>query len=160
MTTAAILQQAGLVPTVPTPSRELGTPESKAQSLVPSVPSVPAQNNEGAAAIGNAAIELGLKLTAVQLAAYRSMQNDFAERMAGRAPAGDTATMVCTRCGPVYIHPTIAAVLPVVDGWPRALGCPWCFVRKAGGSIPSPSNPTACAIQHTERFTRSQGEHP
>jgi hypothetical protein len=29
--------------------------------------------------------------------------------------------------------------LPKVGGWARALGCPWCFVRKAGGFIPRPS---------------------
>jgi hypothetical protein len=67
------------------------------------------------------------------------MQRDIDDRHAGRVPAGDTARMLCRGCGPVWIHPDIAAVLPVVDGWPRALGCPWCFVRKAGGFIPRPS---------------------
>jgi hypothetical protein len=70
------------------------------------------------------------------------MQRDTDDRHAGRVPAGDTARMLCKGCGPVWIHPTIAEVLPVVDGWPRALGCPWCFVRKAGGYIPRP--PVAC----------------
>lgn len=74
-----------------------------------------------------------------QLAAYLSMLADTADRHGGRVPAGDTAPMHCEQCGPVWIHPTVAEVLPVVDGWPRALGCPWCFVRKAGGTIPRPS---------------------
>ena len=64
---------------------------------------------------------------------------DTAARHAGRAPEADTAAIYCQRCGPVWIHPTIAVALPVVGGWPRALGCPWCFVRKAGGHIPRPS---------------------
>lgn len=74
-----------------------------------------------------------------QLAAYLAMLADTANRRAGRVPAGDTAAIHCEQCGPVWIHPTIAEVLPVVGGWARALGCPWCFVRKAGGYIPRPS---------------------
>lgn len=67
---------------------------------------------------------------------------DTATRQAGKVPAGDTAAICCAGCGTVYVHPTIAAVLPTVAGWPRALGCPWCAVRKAGGRIPRPE-PTA-----------------
>jgi hypothetical protein len=48
--------------------------------------------------------------------------------------------MHCQQCGPVWIHPDIVAALPMVNGWPRALGCPWCFVRKAGGPIPRPEH--------------------
>jgi hypothetical protein len=81
-------------------------------------------------------------LDARQLAAYLAMLVDTADRHAGRVPAGDTAAMQCEGCGPVWIRPDIAEVLPVVDGWPRALGCPWCFVRKAGGYIPRP--PVTC----------------
>ncbi len=77
-----------------------------------------------------------------QLAAYLDMVRDTAGRHAGRVPLDDTAAMHCEGCGPVWIHPDIAAVLPVVDGWPRALGCPWCFVRKAGDYIPRP--PVTC----------------
>ncbi len=73
-----------------------------------------------------------------QLTACLHMIADTADRNAGLVPAGDTAVMHCIHCGPVYIHPDIAAVLPVVDGLPRGLGCPWCFVRKAGGTVPSP----------------------
>jgi len=74
-----------------------------------------------------------------QLAVHLSMLADTADRRAGRVPAGDTAPMHCEQCGPVWIHPSVAAVLPMVDGWPRGLGCPWCFVRKAGGYIPRSS---------------------
>jgi hypothetical protein len=77
-------------------------------------------------------------LSDAQLTICLHMMRDTADRNAGRVPAGDTATMHCAGCGLVYIHPGIAAVLPVVDGLPRALGCPWCFVRKAGGTIPRP----------------------
>lgn len=81
-------------------------------------------------------------LDAPQLASYLAMLADTADRNAGRAPAGDTSAVHCEQCGPVWTHPDIAAVLPVVDGWPRALGCPWCFVRKACGYIPRP--PVTC----------------
>ena len=74
-----------------------------------------------------------------QRRAFLYLLEDTASRHAGRVPLDDTAAMFCKHCGPVWTHPDIAAVLPVVDGWPRALGCPWCAVRKAGGYIPRPS---------------------
>ncbi|WEN13719.1 hypothetical protein PY254_10725 [Rhodanobacter sp. AS-Z3] len=78
---------------------------------------------------------------------FLRMMDDTAERHAGRVPLDDTAAMYCERCGPVWTHPDIAESLPVVKDWPRALGCPWCFVRKAGGYIPRP--PVACCdCQH------------
>jgi hypothetical protein len=82
---------------------------------------------------------VALGLDDCQRVAYLSMLADTADRHAGRVPEADTAAMHCQHCGPVWTQPAIAAVLPVVDGWPRALGCPWCFVRKAGGYIPRPS---------------------
>lgn len=72
------------------------------------------------------------------LRTYLLALDDTATRQAGKVPLNDTAAIHCHGCGPVYVHPGIAAVLPVVDGWPRALGCPWCFVRKVGGYIPRP----------------------
>ena len=72
------------------------------------------------------------------LRAFLLALDDTATLQAGKVPAGETAAIHCARCGPVYVHPSIAAVLPVVDGWPRALGCPWCAIRKAGGYIPRP----------------------
>ena len=72
---------------------------------------------------------------------------DAAERMAGRVPKADTAAMYCQVCGPVWVHPDIAATLLVVGGWPSANNCLWSVPRKAGGFIPRPS--IACAeCQH------------
>ncbi|MGB3462465.1 MAG: hypothetical protein WBA33_10925 [Rhodanobacter lindaniclasticus] len=76
------------------------------------------------------------------LRVYLLALDDTVTRQAGKVPLDDTAAIRCERCGPVYVHRDIAAVLPVVNGWPRALGCPWCFVRKAGGYIPRP--PVTC----------------
>jgi len=71
--------------------------------------------------------------------AFLLAAEDAATRLAGRVPKGDTALMHCTHCGPVFVHPVVAAVLPVVDGWPRAIGCPWCAIRRAGGYVPQPA---------------------
>jgi hypothetical protein len=89
--------------------------------------------------------------------AYLLASEDAATRHAGKVPPGDTAAIRCAHCGPVYIHPDIAAVLPVVDGWPRALGCPWCFVRNDGGHVPRPSSLHA-ELPATTRPT--PGRHP
>lgn len=82
------------------------------------------------------------------LRALLAMLADDADRRALRRPRNDTGAMLCRSCGPVWIHPSIAAVLPVVDGWPRALGCPWCLIHPKGGmDIPRP--PVTCAdCQH------------
>lgn len=72
------------------------------------------------------------------LRGFVALMMDTADRTAGRVPAGHTAPMHCQLCGPVWTHPDIAEVLPVVGGWPRALGCSWCFIRNAGGYIPRP----------------------
>lgn len=78
-----------------------------------------------------------------QRVAFLHLLDDIASRHAGRVPLDDTAAIHCRHCGPVWTHPDIAAALPTVGGWPRALGCPWCFVRRAGGYIPRP--PVICA---------------
>lgn len=78
-----------------------------------------------------------------QLLTYLELLNDSATRWEGKKPAGHDAAIHCRGCGPVWVHPSVAAVLPVVDGWPRALGCPWCAIRKAGAYFPRP--PTQCA---------------
>jgi hypothetical protein len=78
------------------------------------------------------------ELSDAQLVTYLELLDDTAMRWAGKTPAGHDAAILCHRCGPVWGHPGIAAVLPIVDGWPRALGCPWCAIRKAGGYIPRP----------------------
>jgi hypothetical protein len=72
------------------------------------------------------------------LRGYLRAAHDTATRQAGKVPAGDTAAISCVRCGPVFVHPAIAECLPVVDSWPRALGCPWCFICRVGGFIPRP----------------------
>lgn len=64
--------------------------------------------------------------------------DDAATRQAGKVPLDDTTAIYCMHCGPVFVHPGIAEVLPVVAGWPRAAGCPWCAIRKAGGYVPRP----------------------
>ncbi|MDA3875656.1 MAG: hypothetical protein PF483_01050, partial [Halothiobacillus sp.] len=69
---------------------------------------------------------------------FRPSLVDEAERMAGRVPRNETEIIKCERCGPVWAPPEVAAALPVVKGIPRALGCPWCHVRKAGKAIPRP----------------------
>ncbi len=81
------------------------------------------------------------------LRAYLTAMQDTADRMDGRIPTGETAPILCIHCGPVWSHHEVAAVLPMVDGWPRALGCPWCHVRKALKAIPRP--PITCTTcQH------------
>lgn len=86
------------------------------------------------------------------LVAFLHMRQDTADRTAGRIPARETAAMLCVHCGPVWASPAVTAVLPVVDGWPRALGCPWCHVRKALKAIPRP--PVTCATcQHFQPDT-------
>jgi len=68
-------------------------------------------------------------LTDEHLSGYVAMlaESDLRER--GDAPPDDTARALCRHCGPVWIHPDIARVAPVIDGWPRLIGCPWCHVR-------------------------------
>ncbi len=72
------------------------------------------------------------------LNAYARALDNTSERMAGRVPADETMIIICGGCGPVWASPDVAAVLPVVNGAPRALGCPWCHVRKAGRYVPRP----------------------
>lgn len=40
--------------------------------------------------------------------------HDTATRQAGKVPSNDSAAILCHHCGPVYVHPAIAACLPVV----------------------------------------------
>lgn len=91
--------------------------------------------------------------------ALLSMRDDDAARREGRAPAGDTAAILCATCGLVWVHPSIAAVLPIVDGWPRALGCPWCHVHpRAGLAIPRPAvTCSACTHYQPDVINPAQG---
>lgn len=79
------------------------------------------------------------------LRAYVRALEDEAERIAGRVPRNETAAIHCVRCGPVWAPPEIAAALPIVRGMPRALGCPWCHVRRTGIQIPRPDIDTTTA---------------
>lgn len=166
---ADILRGAGLVPIVPELSRQARTPESKSASRVPAVPLVPVEKCKGEAETTKASNPDTIRdrLLLLSAAEYRdpslvralseaflrdcdgmgddalrallSMLADGEERRALRRPKDDTAAILCRKCGPVWIHPAIASVLPVVDGWPRALGCPWCFIHPATGmTIPRP----------------------
>lgn len=167
-TVADILRGAGFVPVVPELSRTCWDKESKAASLVPVVPAVPVKKYKGAIEtpktvqpervrsrlvrlanakgrdpalvdrIAVADLQDYADMDDAKLSALLSMLSDDADREAGRVPTGDTAVILCRSCGPVWVNRAIAAVLPVVGGWPRALGCPWCFIRAAGGYIPRP----------------------
>ena len=88
--------------------------------------------------IPSADLPLWATVPAEALRAYLLALDDAATRQAGKVPLDDTASIYCAHCGPVHVHPGIAAVLPVVDGWARAIGCPWCAIRKAGGPVPRP----------------------
>ncbi len=58
-------------------------------------------------------------------------------RERGKRPADETAAALCRSCGPVWLHPAVAAVAPTIDDWPRVLGCPWCHVAN-GRAMPRP----------------------
>ena len=88
--------------------------------------------------IPSADLPLWATVPAEALRTYLLAADDAATRQAGKVPLDDMAAIHCAHCGPVYVHPRIAAVLPVVNGWPHAAGCPWCSIRKAGGYIPRP----------------------
>lgn len=78
------------------------------------------------------------------LRAYVSTLADDAQRRAGRVPKDDTATLLCRSCGPVFVHPAIAAAMPTVAGIPRALGCPWCFVPNIQNNMAIPRPQVTC----------------
>jgi hypothetical protein len=72
------------------------------------------------------------------LRAYVHGLRDADQRAHGKVPDDETAPALCRLCGPIWVAPEVAAVAPVVDGWPRLLGCPWCHVRHAGLRVPRP----------------------
>ena len=153
MTCAAILEKYGFVPIVPKSSQSMGTPESKAQSHVPTVPIVPTQKHEGETE--TAAIRARLLILAAAdlidadlvhklpeadvldcaglpdetLRSYLRGFRDDDLRARGRRPTDETAVALCRKRGPIWTAPEVAAVAPVVDGWPRLLGCPNCHVE-------------------------------
>jgi hypothetical protein len=68
-------------------------------------------------------------LTDRELSTYVNMLAETSAREQGKRPADETARAWCRHCGPVWIAPEVAEVAPVLDGWPRLLGCPGCHVR-------------------------------
>lgn len=82
-------------------------------------------------------VEMCLDLDDGQCVIFLRQLVDTATRHSGRAPDCDIAPVHCHHCGPVWLDPALAAVLPVVAGWPQALGCPWCHVRNRQ-TIPRP----------------------
>lgn len=72
------------------------------------------------------------------LSAYVRALADSDLRRRGKVPADETAMALCRGCGPVWVHPAVASAAPIVDGWPRLLGCPWCHVRHAALYVPRP----------------------
>jgi len=64
------------------------------------------------------------------LRAYLFALRDSDMRQRGQVPPDESAVAVCAHCGPVWLHPVVAAVLPVVYGLPRATACPWCRVAR------------------------------
>jgi hypothetical protein len=72
-----------------------------------------------------------------QLSTYVAMLVDTNLREHGKRPADETAAALCRSCGLIWVHPAVAAVAPMLDGWPRVLGCPWCHTRNRQ-AIPRP----------------------
>ncbi|SFN14905.1 hypothetical protein [Dokdonella immobilis] len=82
--------------------------------------------------------------------------HDDSLRVHGHCLPDDTARALCRSCGPVWIGPEVAALAPIIEGWPRVLGCPWCHVKNRQAMrrpaincgdcrhfIPDPVNPGA-----------------
>jgi hypothetical protein len=72
--------------------------------------------------------------------AYLRCVRDSNLRERGKVPEDETAAALCHHCGSVWLHPAVAACAPVVNGWPRVLGCPWCHVENRR-AIPRPTEP-------------------
>lgn len=80
--------------------------------------------------------------------ALLSMLDTTTSMRGGRLPASFDTPALCSRCGPVWLPASQVTLLDVVDGWPRAYGCPWCFVHLTQGlRIPRP-RVTCAACRH------------
>jgi hypothetical protein len=88
-------------------------------------------------------------LTDETLRAYLRALRDRGLREQGKRSAAETTPAMCRSCGPIWLAPEVAAAAPMVAGWPRVLGCPWCHVRNRK-AIPRPS----VACDGCERFVR------
>lgn len=70
----------------------------------------------------------------------------------GIAPAGWTQASHCARCGPILLWQGA----PVHD----VIGCPWCAIRRAGGTVPRPAvTCAACMHQQRRKDTSDAGMH-
>jgi hypothetical protein len=82
-------------------------------------------------------VEACAGLSADVLTAYVRALRDSDLRARGKVPSDETAAAMCQHCGPVFVAPEVASAAPMVDGWPRLLGCGWCHTRNRA-SIPRP----------------------
>jgi hypothetical protein len=89
------------------------------------------------------------------LRAYLRALRDADLRARGQCPPDESARAMCAKCGPVWVHPCVAAVAPMVDNWARVLGCPWCHLKNRR-SIPRPS--VACGT--CQQFKRDPMNSP
>ncbi len=169
MNVAEVLRAHGLVPIVPTCPQTLGTLKPKRDAMSPMSPTSPPEKASSAescahslppgerlTAIGRMRGELqrlarqeGIDLAHVHrlddadllacrgesadtLAAYLRALVASAAMDAGLIPQGwrGAQAAICDGCGPVLLWP----------GAPdRLKACPWCFRRKAGKAIPTPT---------------------
>lgn len=91
----------------------------------------------------------GLPDSALEAFARSLRDSDLREH--GKRPKHETAPALCRHCGPIWLHPAVAAVVSLLDGWPRVLGCPWCHVRNR---IAIPRPPVTCGdCEHFARDT-------
>ncbi len=88
-------------------------------------------------ALDGADVEACAGLADETLRAYVRALADADLRERGQRPADETAPALCRACGPVWLAPEVASAAPIVAGWPRVLGCPWCHVRNRD-AIPRP----------------------
>ncbi len=72
------------------------------------------------------------------LRSYLQSIRDTQLRERGEVPLRETAKGICCSCGPIWLAPEVAACAPIIDGYPRVLGCPWCHIRIRGLRIPHP----------------------
>lgn len=68
----------------------------------------------------------------------------------GIAPDGWTQASYCHHCGPVRLW----AGAP-----PHVIGCPWCHVRRTGGTVPRPAITCATCTHQQQPNTSDAGMH-
>lgn len=119
--------------------RELATREGLPLALVDGLTDADLHPDNGAPLLGDAALIRWLHTLAEN------------ERMReGIPPPGWTQASYCHHCGPVKLWQGAP---------PRVLGCPWCHVRRAGGTVlPRPAVTCAtCAHQQHQTDTSEAG---